>query len=273
MTALRLHAVAPALTALALCATKPALASAQADSAPIRVHSPDVTGDLRLHRFTSRVFANARYLRVLVPDGYDAPENRDRHYPVLYLADGQNLFDPATSVFERSEWRVDETVHQLFAAHRIPPMIVVGVDDAGRDARAHEYLPWPDTAAAHGYPQYDPAPQGKRYPDFLIGEVMPYINAHYRTLAGPEHTGIGGSSYGALISTYVVMARPGVFGMLLAESSTFRVYGDEIIKEAASFHAWPHRVYLGVGTNEGGLPDCRPEDAEKTLDDMVNDVH
>ncbi len=273
MTALRFHAVAPALAALTLCATTPALASAQTDSSPTRVHSPDVTGDLRLHRFTSKVFSNARYLRVLVPDGYDAPANRDRHYPVLYLADGQNLFDPATSVFGPSEWRVDETVHQLVADHRIPPMIVVGVDDAGRDARAHEYLPWPDTAAAHGYPQYDPAPQGKRYPDFLIGEVMPYINAHYRTLEGPDHTGIGGSSYGALISTYVVMARPGVFGMLLAESSTFRVYGDEIIKEATPVHSWPHRVYLGVGTNEGGLPNCRPEDAAKNLDNMVDDVH
>jgi hypothetical protein len=84
MTALRFHTVAPALTALALCATTPALASAQADSSPIRVHSPGVTGDLRLHLFTSKVFGNARYLRVLVPDGYDAPENRGRHYPVLY---------------------------------------------------------------------------------------------------------------------------------------------------------------------------------------------
>jgi predicted alpha/beta superfamily hydrolase len=273
MTALRFHPVAPALAVLVLCATTPALASAQTDSSPIRVHSPDVTGDLRLHRFTSKIFANARYLRVLVPDGYDAPANRDRHYPVLYLADGQNLFDPATSVFGPSEWRVDETVHELVTNHRIPPMIVVGVDNTGRDARAHEYLPWPDTAAAHGYPQYDPAPQGMRYPDFLIGEVMPYINARYRTLEGPDHTGIGGSSYGALISTYVVMVRPGVFGMLLAESSTFNVYGDEIIHEADAFHTWPQRVYLGVGTNEGQAPGCRPEETAHSTEYMVVNVH
>jgi predicted alpha/beta superfamily hydrolase len=273
MTALRFHTVAPALTALALCATTPALASAQADSSPIRVHSPGVTGDLRLHRFTSKVFGNARDLRVLMPDGYDAPENRGRHYPVLYLADGQNLFDPATSVFGPSEWRVDETVRDLVTNHRIPPMIVVGVDNTGRDARAHEYLPWPDTAAAHGDPQYDPAPQGKRYPDFLIGEVMPYINAHYRTLAGPEHTGIGGSSYGALISTYVVMARPGVFGMLLAESPTFNVHGDEIITEAPSIRVWPRRVYIGVGTNEDGTPGCRPAEQAHSAAFMVANAH
>jgi predicted alpha/beta superfamily hydrolase len=258
-----------ALTALALC---PAVACAQAEPPPVRVHSPNVTGDLRLQSFTSKVFGNARYLRVLLPDGYDAPENRDRRYPVLYLADGQNVFDPATSVFGPSEWRADETVHQLVAEHRIGPLIVVGVDDAGRDARAHEYLPWPDTASAHGYPQYDPAPQGKRYPDFLIGEVMPYISAHYRTLDGPDHTAIGGSSYGALISTYVVMTHPGVFGMLLAESPTFNVFGDETIHEATSIRSWPHRVYLGVGTNEDGTPGCRPEEAAHSAAFMVANV-
>jgi predicted alpha/beta superfamily hydrolase len=268
MTVLRIFRLMVALTALC-----PGIAWAQADAPPVRVHSPNVTGDLRLHSLTSKVFGNTRYLRVLLPDGYDAPENHDRHYPVLYLADGQNLFDPATSVFGPSEWRADETVHELVAEQRIGPLIVVGVDDAGRDARAHEYLPWPDTAAAHGYPQYDRAPQGKRYPDFLIGEVMPYIKAHYRTLDGPGHTGIGGSSYGALISTYVVMARPGVFGMLLAESPTFNVYGDQIIHDAASDHSWPQRVYLGVGTNEGGAPDCRPDEPAHSNAYMIADVH
>jgi predicted alpha/beta superfamily hydrolase len=273
MTAPRCHALAAARIGFALCATTPALSFAQSDSAAIRVHSPDVTGDLRLHRFTSKVFANTRYLRVLVPDGYDAPENRDRQYPVLYLADGQNLFDPATSVFARSEWKVDETVHQLVAAGRIGPLIVVGVDDAGRDARAHEYLPWPDTATRYANPHYDPAPQGARYPEFLIDEVMPYINAHYRTLRGPSHTAIGGSSYGALISTYVVMVRQGDFGMLLAESPTFNVYGDEIIHDAASIGTWPQRVYIGVGTNEGASPDCRPDKVPDATAFMVDNVH
>jgi predicted alpha/beta superfamily hydrolase len=261
------------LAALTALAVYPAAASAQADPPPVRVHSPAVTGDLRIHTFASKTFGNSRSLRVLLPDGYDAPENRDRHYPVLYLADGQNLFDPATSVFGPSEWQVDETVHQLVADHRIAPVIVVGVDDAGRDARAHEYLPWPDTANAPGYPQYDPAPQGKHYPDFLIGEVMPYISAHYRTLDGPDHTAIGGSSYGALISTYVVMQRPGVFGMLLAESPTFNVYGDEIITEAGSIHAWPRHVYIGVGTNENGVPDCHPDKVPEGGEFMVTNVH
>ena len=97
-----------------------------------------VHGDLRIEPFTSAVFGNTRSLRVLVPPGYDAPANRDRRYPVLYLNDGQNLFDPATSTFTRYEWRVDETVRDLAAAGRIPELIVVGIDHAGRAARFHE---------------------------------------------------------------------------------------------------------------------------------------
>jgi predicted alpha/beta superfamily hydrolase len=261
------------LVMLAGAALYPAALSAQAEPPPIRVHSPGVVGDLRLHAFVSKAFGNSRYLRVLLPDDYDAPENQNRRYPVLYLADGQNLFDSATSVFAPSEWRVDETVHQLVADHRIPPLIVVGVDDAGRYARAHEYLPWPDTASKYGDPHYDPAPQGALYPEFLIGEVMPYINAHYRTLHDADHTGIGGSSYGALISTYVVMVRKGVFGMLLAESPTFNVSDDEIIHEAESASSWPHRVYLGVGTNEGAAPDCHPDKVPEGTAYMVTNVH
>ena len=188
------------------------VAQAGADVA-VRVRSADVIGDLRLHALTSKVFGNTRTLRVLVPNGYDAPENRNRRYAVLYLADGQNLFDPASSVFGRTEWRVDEIVKQLVDARQIPPMIVVGVDNAGRVARGHEYLPYPDTLVRSN-PAFDPAPEGKRYPDFMIKEVMPYINQRYRTMTDAAHTGIGGSSYGALISTYVVTARPGVFGRL-----------------------------------------------------------
>ena len=222
----------------------------------VRVSSPAVVGDLRLENFTSRTFGNTRSLRVLLPDGYDAPENRSRRYPVLYLADGQNLFDPATSVFGPSEWRVDETVRQLVADGRLSPLIVVGVDDAGRTARAHEYLPHPDTANATHDPAYDPAPQGMRYPDFLIGEVLPFIDARYRTQRGPAFTGIGGSSYGALISAYVVAQRPGVFGKALLESPTVGVYDSFILKDVASARTLPDRIYVGIGTNEDGRPGC-----------------
>lgn len=240
------------------------------DTPVVRVQSPAVVGDLRLHLFKSRIFGNTRSLRVLVPDGYDSAANATRRYAVLYLADGQNLFDPTTSVFGPSEWRVDETVHDLVAAGRIPPLIVVGVDNAGRKGRDHEYLPWPDTASASVYPAYDRQPQGKRYPDFLIDEVMPYINRHYRTLTNADHTGIGGSSYGGLISAYVASVRPGVFGRALIESPTLAVYGDQFFRDAASVRAWPQRVSIGVGTNEGGADGCQPTDPPPEGDTMVS---
>jgi predicted alpha/beta superfamily hydrolase len=243
-----------------------------------RVHSPAVTGDLRLHTFASTVFGNTRKLRVLLPDGYDDPANRDKHYAVLYLADGQNLFDPATGVFGPREWHVDEIVHDLVAGKKIPPMIVVGVDDAGATARDHEYLPWPDSATARINSHYDPAPEGKRYPEFLIDEVMPLINRTYRTLTDAAHTGIGGSSYGGAISVYTVEARPGVFGRLLAESTVYRVFGFKLIADAVNVRQWPGRIFLAVGTNEGNQPGCDRSkmpaagDTSATSDDMVAGV-
>jgi predicted alpha/beta superfamily hydrolase len=253
LTPLRAGATLVVLAVLGILAA-PARAQRHggADTTPFRVHSPAVVGDLRLHRFSSTIYGNTRYLRVLLPDGYDDPANRDRRYPVLYLADGQNLFDPATSVFGPSEWRVDETVHQLVSAGRIAPLIVVGVDDAGAEARAHEYLPWPDTLAHSS----ETNPQGKRYPDFMVREVMPFINAHYRTLTDAANSGIGGSSYGGLISAYVILVRPSVFGRALIESPTLDVYGDQFFTDAAGFRSWPQRIYLGVGTNEGGDRTC-----------------
>jgi predicted alpha/beta superfamily hydrolase len=250
--------------------------SAASQTAPVeRVHSPAVTGDLRLHTFASKIFGNTHKLRVLLPDGYDDPANSGKRYAVLYLADGQNLFDPATGVFGPREWHVDEIVHDLVATGKIPPMIVVGVDDAGASERDHEYLPWPDSATAQINPGYDPAPEGKRYPAFMIDEVMPLINRTYRTLTDPPHTGIGGSSYGGVISVYTVEARPGVFGRLLAESTVFRVYGFQLIADARNVHVWPGRIFLAVGTNEDSRPGCDPSkkpaarDTAGTFDEMV----
>ena len=160
-----------------LASVVPTAAVSQGEEAPVPVLSQSVVGDLRLHRFVSKVFGHTRYLRVLVPDGYDAPDNAARRYPVLYMADRQNLFDPTTSVFRPSEWRMDETVHALVSTGRVPPVIVVGVDDAGRFARDHEYLPWPDTAAAAGYAHYDPTPQGKRYPESCCGRSCHTLTA------------------------------------------------------------------------------------------------
>ncbi|MEP6764564.1 MAG: alpha/beta hydrolase-fold protein [Gemmatimonadaceae bacterium] len=257
------------LAALVSSVTQTALSQTSGAVKPTRVQSSSVVGDLRIEEFVSKVFANKRNLRVLLPDGYDAPENRTRKYPVFYLADGQNIFDPATSVFEPTEWKVDETVQALVANNKIPPMIVVGVDNAGRTARAHEYLPWPDTANATRDPSYDAHPQGKRYPEFLVDEVMPYINNRYRTMRDAAHTALGGSSYGGLISVYTFAARPGVFGRALIESPTLMVFGGQAMKDVAALHELPERIFMAVGTNEDRLPNCNPTAPFRKNDEMV----
>lgn len=224
-----------------------------------------VTGTLRFHQLESRVFGNTRTLRVLLPPGYDEPANHGRRYPVLYLNDGQNLFDAATSIFNPQEWQVDETVARLVSAGRSVPLIVVGIDNAGRRARPKEYLPYPD---AYLQPPL-PAPEGKQYPRFLTEEVMPLINATYRTRTEADSTGLGGSSYGAVAALYAVLAKPGVFGRLLLESPSLYLAERQLLKESARHKHWPQRVYLGVGTNETGRANCQPGQAQE---EIVQDV-
>ena len=218
---------------------------AEAVSAVIRATS--ATGDLRLHRFRSRVFHNTRSLRVWLPPGYDDPGSAARRYPVLYLNDGQNLFEAATS-FTGVEWQADETADRLIREGTIPPLVIVGLDNAGRN-RIREYMPHRSL-----HPVMLRA-QGTRYPTFLMKEVMPFIGRSYRVAAGPENTGLGGSSLGALIAVYTVAVRPGVFGRLLLESPSLWASNRQFIRESRGVQRWPERVFLATGTAEAGRKD------------------
>jgi predicted alpha/beta superfamily hydrolase len=217
------------------------------------------TGDLRIHEFSSRIFHNTRFLRVWLPPGYDDPQNSERRYPILYLNDGQNLFEPGTS-FNGVEWQVDETADRLIRAGIVTPMIIVGIDNAGRD-RIREYMP---------HRSLQPMMlrvQGTRYPNFLIKEVMPFVARSYRVASGPENTGLGGSSLGALISLYTAIARQGVFGHLLLESPSLWAANGQIIKESRSVTRWPERVFLATGTAEAGR-----EDRDRSVVDDVREL-
>jgi predicted alpha/beta superfamily hydrolase len=226
----------------------------------------NVVGELRLHKVRSRVFDNVRTLRVLVPDRYGAAENRKRRYPVLYLNDGQNLFDATTSVLNPMEWRVDEAVRALVTVGRIPPLIVVGIDSAGRRGRFREYFPYVDEFLRPP----EPDPQGKRYPAFLVDEVIPFVETRYRVQRDRAGRGLGGSSAGALAAIYAVVTRPGVFGRLLIESPSIYVDDAHILRDAVGAASWPERIYLGAGTNESGRPGCDPNDAAEP--ELVHDV-
>jgi predicted alpha/beta superfamily hydrolase len=221
--------------------------SPTAEKVEVAVAGGSVTGDLRLHEFRSQIFRNTRWLRVWLPPRYDAPENSSRHYPVFYLNDGQNLFERETA-FAGVEWQVDETADRLVRQEVIPPLIVVGIDNAQSD-RMKEYLP---------YRSLNPPilrPQGKRYPNFLMDEVMPFVYGRYRIARGPENAGLGGSSMGALISLYTVMEKPGWFGHLLLESPSLFISNRRIVKFARHFRQWPAKIYMAMGTRESGRED------------------
>lgn len=202
---------------------------------------PVPAGTIWLHELGSRIFGNTRLLRVWLPPEYDGwGETR---YPILYLNDGQNLFDPLTA-FAGVHWQVGETATRLIAAQRIPPLIIVGIDNTKN--RACEYIP---------YRSKDPRvlkPQGKCYPEFLQREVMPLIEERYSVLRGPENTGLGGSSLGGLIALYTQLAAPAVFGRLLIESPSLFVAKRKILEESRRARNWPARTYLGAGTRETG---------------------
>ncbi|HSD18131.1 MAG TPA: alpha/beta hydrolase-fold protein [Thermomonas sp.] len=235
-------------TTLCVClllACMPPAAATQASPAC----TPTVKGDLHVHTLKSAIFLNERKIRVLLPAGYSDPANKDRRYPVLYLLDGQNVFDACLSDVSHHEWGADETVQRLAAEKEIPPMIVVGVDHAGKD-RAHEYLPYKDFV---GNPDMD-EPAGKQFPDFMTREVLPLVDGQYRTLQGPANTGIGGSSYGGVASLYALLAKPGTFGYGLIESPTLWIGMGQLVRDTSPLVAMPRRVFVGFGGKESSDP-------------------
>jgi predicted alpha/beta superfamily hydrolase len=202
-------------------------------------------GQLHLHELRSRIFRNTRFLRVWLPPDYE--KGGGTRYPVLYLNDGQNLFEASTA-FGGVHWQVGETATRLISEKKIRPLIIVGIDNAAKN-RAREYLP---------YKSRDPkvlVVQGTSYPNFLKREVMPLVEGRYAVLTGPKNTGLGGSSLGGLIALYTQVASPGTFGRLLIESPSLFVANRKILAESRKFRAWPSRLYLGMGTQEVGNPE------------------
>jgi len=226
------------------------------EGGPRFIRGESATGDLRLHEFYSRTFRNTRFVRVWLPPGYHNPENAGRRYPVFYLNDGQNLFE-ASSSFTGVEWQVDETADRLIREGSVPPMVIVGLDNAGKN-RIREYMPHrsmhPVMLRAHG----------TRYPTFLFKEVMPFMDRNYRVASGPQNTGLGGSSLGALIALYTAVVRPGLIGRLLLESPSLWASNRQIIRQSRGVRQWPDRVFLATGTAEIG----RKERDQSVVDDV-----
>jgi predicted alpha/beta superfamily hydrolase len=223
------------------------------DPTEIIAHEHSVTDMLDVVPFTSQIFHNTRRLRIFLPGNYFSPHNRMRRYAVLYLQDGQNVFDKATSSTGK-EWEADETVDHLVSEFKIQPMFIVGIDNAG-EQRTSEYLSYPDAHNSEFQSATPPDLEGTKYADFLTKEVMPFLEKRYRIAIGPANTGIGGSSYGAIVALTTAMHRPGVFGKLLLESPSLWVGDGKLLADVQKTNLLPQKIYLGTGTSESGKPE------------------
>lgn len=206
------------------------------------------------------VAGKARDLLVWLPPGYDDAKNATVRYPVLYLHDGQNLFEKLPNV--SGEWNVDETAQDLITKGSVRPVIIVGVPHSGK-GRISEYMPVDAIEGVNA--------EGDQHVQWLLSEVMPRVERSFRVKTGPENTGIGGSSLGAAISLYAATKHPEVFGELLAESLPLKTGKPEAWEGYLSgVKKWPGRVYLGMGGNEiGEGNEARSQayvDAVKALD-------
>jgi len=187
--------------------------------------------------------SNGRALTVFLPPGYD--EQTEHRYPVLYMQDGQNLFDPQKA-FAGEPWRVDRTAASLIESGRIQPFIIVGVDHTESE-RIDEYTPTHDRKRGGG--------GADAYGRLLIEEAKPLIDSKFRTSPDAVHTGLAGSSLGGLVSLYLAVKHPRVFGMAAAMSPS--VWWDrrsilrDVRRAAVTFGELPRpRLWVDMGTHE-----------------------
>lgn len=210
-----------------------------------------VMGIVKKHEQFKSKFVDARNVDVWLPEKYD----KDKHsrYAVVYMHDGQNLFDPKSS-FIGVDWGVDEAMTRLMAEGKIRPAIIVGVWNTPK--RIAEYMPRKAVAngkleSVAGFSQAISGPiLSDEYLKFLVEELKPFIDSNYRTLPEREHTFIMGSSMGALISAYAVSEYPEVFGGAGCVSTHWPAGEGVVINYLAKAlpDARSHKFYFDYGT-------------------------
>lgn len=195
----------------------------------------------RLHAFPSTIFGNTREITIYLPAGYD--ERSELRYPVLYLQDGQNLFDAERAYVPGQHWRVKEAADQAIGERTAAPMIIVAVDHAG-PARIDEYTPTKDA-------RHNGGGRADDYGRFLAEELKPAIDTQFRTLPDAANTGIGGSSLGGLVSLHLALRRPDLFGRAAVLSPSIWWSDRVVLKTVEAFTGRPPRMWLDIGGREG----------------------
>jgi predicted alpha/beta superfamily hydrolase len=209
-----------------------------------------------VRKFHSEILPDDRVVSVYLPPQY--LEQEERRFPVLYLQDGQNLFDGRTSYIAGKTWNANTTADRLTEAGEIEPVILVGVANTGL-RRIAEYTPTRDFKMGGG--------EGRSYGRLLIEELKPLIDRSYRTLPDAKNTGVGGSSLGGLISLYLGFAYPEIFGKVAVMSPSLWWDHRSIFNAIEQQATKPElRIWLDMGTAEG-VRHLRDADAlEKLLE-------
>ncbi|MFA7288535.1 MAG: alpha/beta hydrolase-fold protein [Melioribacteraceae bacterium] len=194
----------------------------------------DIVGSLKYHHeFYSSHLKNERDILVWLPPSY---ESNPKKYPVIYMHDGQNLFDPRTS-YSGVDWAVDKTVTKLVLDKKIEEVIVVGIYNSKN--RIDEYNLY--------------SPQGIKYASFLISELKRFIDETYRTKQDSRNTCTIGSSMGGLFSYQLIMNFPNVFGKAACLSNSFWIDRNRIFSEPKGKNLDVIKIYLDCGTGEKEL--------------------
>jgi predicted alpha/beta superfamily hydrolase len=200
-------------------------------------------------QFVSRLVEDHHDLIVYLPPMYEA--ERGRRFPVLYMQDGQNLFDPETSFIKGNYWQLGETADALAASGAIDPLIIVGIYNAGLK-RLDEYTPVEDKRLGGG--------NADAYGRMVVQELLPFIDAQYRTLPGAENCGLGGSSLGGLVTLYLGLQYPSVFSRLAVMSPSVWWRNRTILRTVAAISKKPElSIWLDMGTKESarGVAEAR----------------
>ena len=201
----------------------------------------------RIHGFNSTILGNVREITIYLPPGYD--DRDDRRYPVLYMQDGQNVFDAHRAFIPGQHWRMQEAADAAIGHRKASPMIIVASDNAGV-GRIDEYTPTRE-------PKHNGGGRANDYARMLVEELKPVIDARFRTI--PEDNGIAGSSLGGLLALHIALTRRDVFSRAAVMSPSVWWGGRAVLQTVEAFDGPPPRLWLDIGGREGmqALQDAR----------------
>jgi predicted alpha/beta superfamily hydrolase len=200
------------------------------------------TGDVRMYpKFHSSILANERTIAVYLPPAYE--ESGDTRYPVLYMHDGNNLFDSNES-FQGIEWQVDETAERMIAQKQIPPVIIVGIYNGG-EFRDEEFTPfWSNVKGKPG--------KADQYAKFVVEEVKPFIDATFRTMPDRAHTSLAGSQLGGMVTLFMAKNNKDTFGQFAVLTPRLRTSDKVLLDQLGNDWSWAKGARIWIDQSDKG---------------------